>query len=318
MTEQQLTAHLDTYLRLRTTLGFRVQQEPSLLRAFVQFVTQRAAGEPVRAALAVEWACLPSQRGPRRSPAQRLSMVRRFLTYVRAHAPETEVPDHHLVAGARRRLPFLFTPAQVVTLVQVAQQAKPHDSLRPHTLATLIGLLASTGLRISEALHLDRADVQLEADPPRLLIAPTKFHKARWVPLHTTTATQLRQYQRLRQRHFPRPTTDRFFVSAKGKPVNHDALWAWFSQTCRQLGFWPTSDDARRPCLHSLRHSFAVQRVLQWYEAGLDVYGPLPHLSVYLGHVRPQESYWYLTATPELLTQAAHRFAQFVGTGGET
>lgn len=317
MTEQEFTAHLDTYLQLRTTLGFRGQLEPSLLRTFVQFVMGRASGEPVRAALAVEWACLPSHTGPRRSAAQRLSMVRRFLIYVRAHVPETEVPDHHLVAGARRRLPFLFTPTQVTTLIQVAHEAKPHDSLRPHTLATLIGLLASTGLRISEALRLDRADVQLDADPPRLLIAPTKFHKARWVPLHVTTAAQLRQYQRLRQRHFPHPTTDRFFVSANGRPVNHDALWSWFAHTCRQLGFWPTKEDARRPCLHSLRHSFAVQRVLQWYEAGLDVYSLLPHLSVYLGHVRPQESYWYLTATPELLTQAAQRFAQFVGTGGE-
>jgi len=254
MTEQQLTAHLEVYLQLRAALGFHVQQEPTLLREFVQFVTCRAPGKPVRAALAVEWACLPSHTGPRRNAARRLSMVRRFLTYVRAHALETEVPDHHLVAGARRRQPFVFTSAQLTTLVQVARQTKPHTSLRPHTLATLIGLLASTGLRISEALRLDRADVQLDTDPPRLLIAPTKFHKARWVPLHATTAAQLRQYQQLRQRHFPRPTTARFFLSAKGRPVNHDALWAWFSQMCRQLGFWPTSEDARRPCLHSLRH----------------------------------------------------------------
>jgi integrase len=179
-----------------------------------------------------------------------------------------------------------------------------------------MGLLASTGIRIGEALRLHVSEVQLELDPPRLQIAQTKFHKSRWVPLHFTTATQLGAYRTLRTQRFADHAAAPFFLSATGHLVNHCSLVLWFSKTYRRLGFWPT-DGARRPCLHSLRHTFAVRRVLRWYEDGADVHGLLPHLSVYLGHVRPQESYWYLIATPELLTQAALRFQAYILPGGE-
>lgn len=315
MTAGELTTHLESYLTLRTALGLRLQQERRLLQSFIDCVQRQGAPSPLRAAVAVEWACAPSPQGPRADAARRLSTVRRFLAYVQAHAPDTEVPDHHLVAGARRRAPYVFTAAQLTALLHAAHQAGPTGSVRPYTLATLVGVLASTGIRIGEALHLTLSDVQLDVDPPRLLIAPSKFHKARWVPLHVTTVTQLHHYLQVRHQYCPHALTDAFFVSTKGHPVQHETVLAWFSQTCRHLGFWPT-DGARRPCLHSLRHTFAVQRVLRWYEAGLDVHERLPDLAVYLGHVHPRESYWYLTATPELLVQAASRFAQYTQQGG--
>jgi integrase/recombinase XerD len=317
MTAHELTRHLESYLALRTALGLRLQHEQRLLQSFIDCVGRQGSSQPLRAAVAVDWACAPSPQGPRADAARRLSVVRRFLTFVRAHAPETEVPDHHLVAGARRRAPYLFSAAQLTSLLHAAHHAGPSGSLRPHTLATLVGVLASTGIRSGEALQLELPDVQLDANPPRLLIAPAKFHKARWVPLHATTVSQLRHYLQLRQQHVPHPTTNMFFLSASGQSVRHASLLAWFSQTCRRLGFQPP-DGIRRPCLHSLRHTFAVSRVVRWYEAGLDVHERLPHLSVYLGHVHPRESYWYLTATPELLIQAASRFAQYARSGGES
>jgi integrase len=200
--------------------------------------------------------------------------------------------------------------------MQAARQTQPQGSFRPYALATLIGLLASTGIRIGEALRLRTSEVQLDADPPRLLIEQTKFQKSRWVPLHSTTAMHLRDYQTLRARHFASPDTDRFFLSATGRPLHGGSVQTWFSQTCQRLGFWPTG-NTRPPCLQCLRHTFAVQRLQRWYEDGADVARLLPHLSVYLGHVRPQESYWYLTATADVLMPAAQRFQAYSQNGGE-
>src|SRR2546428_13345112 len=129
-----------------------------------------------------------------RGAAQRLSMARGFLTYLRATIPETEVPDSALVASFRRPKPYLFTPDQIHTLMQDARQAGPRGALRPHTFSTLIGLLASTGLRVGEALRLTGTDVVLESEPPCLHIRATKFYKSRLVPLHPSTGNHLRHY----------------------------------------------------------------------------------------------------------------------------
>jgi integrase/recombinase XerD len=315
MTRQNLETHIDRYLALRSAFGFHLRNDRTVLHSFVGYVTERNSGAPIRAHLAVEWACTAGSRGQRTAPVQRLSVVRRFLIYLQAHDPATEVPAHHVVAGTRRRSPYLFTPVQIVALMQAARQTGPQDSLRPQTLSTLIGVLASTGVRVGEALRLRVNDVQLNADPPRLLIEQTKFQKSRWVPLHPTTATQLRNYQAQRAQHFARPDTNRFFLSATGHPLHGGSVQTWFSKTCQRLGFWPTG-NTRRPCLQCLRHTFAVQRLQRWYEEGADVARLLAHLSVYLGHVRPQESYWYLTATADVLMPAAGRFHAYTQNGG--
>src|ERR1700757_3575262 len=235
-------------------------------------------------------------------------MARGFLTYLRATLPETEVPERHVIASARRPKPFLFRPAQLHALMQAAQQAGPRGALRPYTLSTLIGLLASTGLRAEEALRLTMADVEIDHDPPVLHIRETRFHKSRLVPLHASTAAQPRHYQAMRRHLRYDALSEVFFISAKGAALNYATLARWFTTQCGQLGIAP-SNDARRPTLHALRHTFAVERMRRWYEAGADVRALLPTLSVYLGHVRPQDTYWYLSATPELLTAAAPSFS---------
>jgi integrase len=242
-------------------------------------------------------------------------MARRFLTYLRATLPDTEVPDSALVASFRRPTPYLFTPDQIQTLMQDARQAGPQGALRPHTLSTLIGVLASTGVRVGEALRLTVTDVMLESAPPCLHIRATKFYKSRLVPLHPSTAQHLRQYAAVRTALHYDGLSDVFFVSERGGPLHRSTLWRWFATRCRTLGLGPTA-AGRRPSLSALRHSFAVERMRRWYAEGVDVQAQLPHLSVYMGHVRPQESYWYVSATPELLTAAAERFGVYAAEGG--
>jgi integrase len=241
-------------------------------------------------------------------------MVRRFLAYVRATHPETEVPERNVVASARRPKPFLFRPHQLQALMRAAQESGLHGALRPYTLSTLIGLLASTGLRVGEAIRLTMADVHLESVPSFLHIRETKFHKSRLVPLHASTAEQLRHYIGMRTHLQYDALSDVLFVSEQGQALSHEALGRWFTTRCQRLGIEPMH-GGRRPSLHALRHAFAIERIRRWYQDGVDVQALLPTLSVYLGHVRPQESYWYLTATPELFAEAAARFERYAMEG---
>ncbi len=179
----------------------------------------------------------------------------------------------------------------------------------------MLGLLASTGLRVGEATRLQIDQVKLELDPPQLHILETKFHKSRIVPLHSSTAERLRLYHDRRADLHYDGLSDAFFVSERGQHLHHRALRGWFARLCQGLAIEPT-DGGRAPCLSSFRHTFAVTRMQRWYEQGLDVQALLPHLSVYLGHVHPQESYWYLTAVPELLSAAANRFQTYAQAGG--
>ena len=314
MSHRRFQEHLDAYLSVREALGFQMRAERTLLHDFVHFLETRSPAGPVRAQCAVDWACALSARRGTGGAAHRLSMARGFLTYLRVMLPETEVPDHGLIAAFRRPTPYLLTPQQITALLHAAQHLGPHGALRPHTISTVIGLLASSGLRIGEALRLLMTDVRLEETPPRLQIRETKFHKSRLVPLHATTAAQLRRYTALRTALHYDALTDAFFVSEQGHALTYDAMRTCFTQLCRQLGLWP-ADGRRRPSLHALRHAFAIERIRCWYQEGADVQALLPHLSVYLGHVRPQESYWYLTATPELLGAAAARFQHYAARG---
>ena len=154
MSPPSLYLHLEAYLNVREALGFQMRAERTLLRDFVRFVELNGDGGPLRAQLAVDWACASSVQRGRSGAAQRLSMARGFLAYLRARLPETEVPPSGLVASFRRPPPYLFTPPQIAVLIKAAQQIGPCGTLRPATLATCIGVLASTGLRVGEALRL--------------------------------------------------------------------------------------------------------------------------------------------------------------------
>jgi integrase len=219
-----LDAQLVAYLSLREALGFQMRAEKILLPEFVAFVKAQRLTGPIRAQLVLEWACHASIRRGAGGSARRLSIARGFLAYLRASAPDTEVPDPSLLPSPRRPKPYLFTPPQLTALFEAAQASRPRGALRPSTLPTLVGLLASTRLRVGEAIRLQVHDVQLDLQPPQLHIRETKFHKSRLVPLHPSTAEQLRHYHEQRARLQYEALSDAFFVSEQGQPLRYLAL----------------------------------------------------------------------------------------------
>lgn len=314
MNADELNKQLQAYLAVRSALGFKDAARQTLLRNFVQYVIEHGNGGALRAHLAVDWACTASSSRGVSGQACRLTVARGFLAYLRATAPDTEVPDAGLLATPRRRLPFLFSPQQLSQLIEAALKIRPRGSLRPHTYATLLGLLSSTGLRVGEAIRLKVEEVSLGTDPATLHIRDTKFRKSRIVPLHPTTAMKLREYADRRDQMEYSGLCDAFFVSEQGKHLDYHSLWLWFRRTVKRSGI-AALNEGRRPTLHSLRHGFAVERLTAWCQEGKPVQALVPHLSVYLGHVCPERTYWYLTATPALLLTAAEAFQRYANPG---
>ncbi len=316
MKPAELRSRLDRYLALRRAVGFETYAEERLLHDFVAFAERRGLDGGVHAQLAVDWACATAKQASAGAPARRLSLVRGFLAHVHAALPEVEVPPHGLLAGARRPAPYIYSVQEIGALLAAARALGPRASLRPTTYATLIGLLASTGLRIGEAVQLRSEDVHLDEQPPCLLVREAKFHKSRLVPVHGTTADALCAYAHERRRLGYDGFADTFFVSECPGPLPAPSVRRTFVALARRAGVRPPHGAG--PRLHDLRHTFAVQRLLAWCREGADVQARLPELSVYLGHVCPEDTYWYLTATPELLVTAAERFDTYANAGGAT
>jgi integrase/recombinase XerD len=316
MNNIDLQQKLDSYLAVKDALGFKTEIARILLCDFLHYVEAQGISGHISAQMAIDWACKTSANRGSSGQARRLSFVRGFLSFLRTIAPETEVPDQRLLPRGRRSTPYIFTSTQIAQLLAEVSRMKPVDSLRPHLWQALIGLLASAGLRIGEAIRLKVDNLKLDADPPYLQILETKFQKSRLVPLHSTAAAQLRRYMEKRRELGYDTMSDHFFVTEWGNPLNRIVLWRTFKSVTQRLGMHPV-DGSRRPTPHSLRHYFAVERLRQWYHDGANVQDMIPHLSVYLGHVGPRESYWYLTATPELLSVAGERFQQYAKIGGE-
>lgn len=296
-----LRAELDNYLAIRRSLGFKLRRAELLLADFVRYLEANDA-DAITTANAFRWATQPP-KGGLGWWAQRLSVVRAFARHLNAIDPVHEAPPAGLLpARTHRATPYLYSDADVAALMAAARQfASP---LRAATFETLVGLLMVTGLRIGEALRLDRGDVDLVAGVLR--VRDTKFGKSREVPLHPSTIEALAAYARRRDRLCRRPVHPSFFVSTAGTRLMYcNAHLAWL-ELVRRGGLQPRSENCR-PRPHDARHSFAVRTLLGWYRDGADVAALMPLLSTYLGHVHPANTYWYLSASPELLTLVAAR-----------
>jgi integrase len=287
------------YLSIRRALGFKLEREGMLLPKFAAFV--EAQGSPhITTDLAVRWATQPVDGLPYWW-SRRLGMVRHFALYVSALDPKTEIPPADLIPYRKpRHQPYLYSEADVTALMQACMRLR--GPLGPDTYATLIGLLAVTGMRIGEAIALDRSD--LDEREQLLVIRHTKFNKSREVPLHRTTFEALGAYARKRDRVLRRPKSPSFFLSQTGRRLLSQNVWQKFARLRRFAGL---TRHPRPPRIHDLRHSFATNTLLRWYREGVDVEPRIALLSTYLGHVNPSSTYWYLTATPELLQLAAER-----------
>jgi integrase/recombinase XerD len=289
------------YLTLRRALGFKLVEYDRLLADFVDYLEQ--TGTPtITIESALAWATKPAGVQPHRWKA-RLCMVRGFARYVHAVDPRVEVPPVDLLPHHHHRpTPYVFSPEDIAALLAATHHIR--SPLRAATFDTLVGLLATTGMRVGEAIRLDDADVDLTFG--LLTVRQTKFTKSRQLPVHPTTVAALRDYARERDRLGCRPRkTASFFVSLAGTRLFYSDVRATFRRlvTVAEIG----SESTRSPRIHDLRHSFAVTTLLDWYRDGADVQARLPLLSAYLGHSHPSSTYWYLQAAPELLALAATR-----------
>ena len=298
-----LRAAAQDYLAMRRALGFKLTSQGRLLLEFITWCEQRQI-EHVSTELAVEWATSPPRGGSDGVyHSRRLMVVRIFARHLKTLVPATEIPPPDVLPYHYRRVtPHVFTPAQIDALMAATDELGPR--LRAVGWRMLIGLLAVTGMRISESCNLDRDDVDRDTGTVRIL--DTKFNKHRLVLLGPSSLQALAGYER--QRELLRPTTgcDALLLSAYATRLDASNVQRTFAELIDAAGIH-TRAGQRRPRLADLRHSFAVWTLLDWYRDGGDVQARLPALSTWLGHIDPKSTYWYLQAVPELLALAAQR-----------
>jgi integrase len=290
------------YLQLRRLLGHDLADAARLLPRFAAYMDAIGA-ETVTVEVALAWAQQPDAEPGTTVWPRRMTAVRGFARYMTGFDPRTEVPPVGLIPYRQHwRTPFIYTPTDIAALMSQARRSIP-SPLRAATYETLIGLLASTGMRVGEAIRLDRSDV--DSSEGVLMIHRSKFGKSRQVPVHASTRDALAAHAHQRDNLGPRPQSPSFFVSTRGTRLCYSVV----SETYRGLtgGAGVGAGSAVTPRIHDLRHSFAVRTLLGWYRAGEDVGARLPWLSTYLGHRDPRSTYWYLSAVPELLAFAANR-----------
>lgn len=313
MSPASLRPLVEEYLSVRRGLGFALEQPAFLLRDFARYADAAGHRGSLTIELAVSWA-LASRSGEQAQAVRRLGAVRQFARYRALLDPATEVPPPGLLGRLpRRKPPHIYSDAELAALLDQASLLLPRRGLRPRTYVAFFSLLASTGLRLSEACRLAVEDVDLTDGV--LTVREGKFRKARLVPLHPSTTAALARYAADRDACCERPGS--FFRTERTPTLNKEAVEKTFGRIRQRLG-WTAQGRARQPRIHDLRHSFAVRRLLRWYEEGADLDRKLLALSTYLGHAHVSDTYWYLTGVPELMAIAAQRFERFADTeGGE-
>lgn len=296
MKRSTMVQRVRAYLAHRRTLGFRLRSEGYLLLNFARFA-DRHGGSPLTNKQAITWARLPKAT-TRHRWARRLEAVRRLANYLKVADPKTELPPRHLFGPSKRPYqPFLYNAQQIAQLLLAAGRLR--GKLRPCTYQTLIGLLACTGLRVSEALHLKVAEVDLQQG--LLLVREGKFGQTRWVPLHPKALRPLRRYNQQRQQRFP--LAEYFFASESGTPLRYSSVHAVFSRLRQTI-----LCEGRPPRIHDLRHTHACRVLQRWQASRQGADGRVLILSRYLGHRHIRDTYWYLHAVPELMAGAGKRF----------
>jgi integrase len=297
-----LEQSLVDYLALRRSLGHELAEAGWLLPGFVANLDAHGT-QTVTIEAALAWAQHSASGRATTVGPRRMTAARGFARYLSGIDPATEVPPLGLMPHRQRwRRPFIYSPAEIDAVMHQAR-CSIVSPLRAGTYDTLIGLLAATGLRIGEAIKLDRSDVDWAEGV--LLIRESKFGKTRMVPLQATSTQALADYARLRDEFEPRPKDTSFFVSLTGRRLCYAVVGQTFRQLVNTAGIGTLGPSA--PRLHDLRHTFAVRTLLGWYRTGEDVQARMPWLSTYLGHREPASTYWYLSAAPELLALAAAR-----------
>jgi len=294
------------YFAVRRALGYKLIRSEKMLKLFLAFMEHKGETR-ITTDTALAWAT--SAAGGKDWAFARLSVVRRFAMHVRGLDPETEIPPTHLLRRQKRRAtPYLYSPEDIARLAKAAQKLRTLH--RAATLRTLIVLLSVTGMRVGEAIRLERDD--FDAINGVITVRNTKFGKSREVPIHSTTVEALKTYMARRDRPCGPSSTSTVFVSETGTRLDYNCVQQTFRRLVQEAGLRQRSAFCR-PRLHDLRHTFAVNTILDGYREGGDPMGRIALLSTYLGHVDPAGTYWYLSAAPELMTLVGARLERHLG-----
>lgn len=314
-----LQRRIGDYLAERRRLGFVLRSRDTFLAGFADYVARHHHRGPLTVELMTDW--VRQGKGGQGSPetwVRRLGKLRSFARYLKQFEADTEVPDESIFGSEPGRVaPHIYHEDEITELLAAARQLGPHGSLRPMTFETLFGLMASTGLRVSEAINLRDADVDLKHG--MLTIRQTKFAKSRQLPLHPSTVTALSHYRRQRAQHFPATDDSPFLIGSRGQrlgqPLGERQVHRVFNALRDSLG-WVNRGAHAAPRLHDLRHTFAVRRMLLWHADGTDIDQMMLALSTYMGHAEIFYTYWYLSAVPELMALAGGKFERFANIAG--
>ena len=294
---KKLRKAVQDYVALRRALGFKLRKVEVGLLDFVSFLERQEVSH-ITTARALQWATQPSHVQPA-AWAQRLSFVRGFARHWSAIDPRTEIPPWGLLPyRPLRARPYLYSDEEIRRLLQAAESLASRHPLKPWTYSCLLGTLVVTGLRLGEVLNLRTRDIDWSEGV--LTIRGTKFGKSRLVPLHASTCKVLAAYAKRRNRLVAARAEAYLFVNQNGNRLDRGEVHRTFYALSRQVGLRAPS-ASHGPRLHDFRHRFALKTLIQWYRSGQDPERRLPILSTYLGHVHVADTYWYLTACPELM-----------------
>jgi len=310
-----MQVHAENYLSERRRLGFGLRTAGYAISSFARYVDGLGDHGPLTVELMADWARRDKCNSDEPSTwARRLKMLRSFARYLQQFEPRTEVPDDSTFGRIGQRLaPHIYADQEIVELLIAARRLDPAPGLRGATYETLFGLIASTGLRVSEAVHLLDCDVDLKTG--LLAVRQTKFAKSRHVPLHPSTVQALKRYRWLRNVHVEVTHATPFFVGTRGQRRGHGLslrqVHRVFVGLRDQLG-WVNRGAHDGPRIHDLRHTMVVRRVMLWHTQGVDIDQAMLALSTYVGHAMVTNTYWYLTGVPELMALAARKFESFM------
>lgn len=294
-----MSGHVEDYLRLRRSLGFKLDHAGRLLPKLVAYL-EASGSATLTSGLAISWARLPAQASPNHWAA-RLGVARGFARYLQTIEPATEVPPAGVFPTRQHRpAPYLWSQRDIGRLLDAARELR--SPMRAATYPALFGLLAVSGMRVGEAAGLDRDDVDSRTGV--VTIRHAKHDRTRLVPLHETTVAALGAYATERDRLCPTPRSDAFFISSVGTRLDPNGIAKTLRGITTDMGLRTATV---RPTAHHLRHSFAVRTLIDWQQSGVSVDGHIATLSTYLGHIVPADTYWYLSASPELMAMAADR-----------
>lgn len=309
MTPSSLDSQIADYLAMRRGLGFQLVNAQWWLADFARYIGQLDHQGPISTDLVVRWALKTT--GDSAQAACRFAAVQAFARHQAVFDPDIEVPPVGLLGTtARPRIqPHIYSGTEIAELLEQARLLLPRAGLRPVTYGAVFSLLTATGLRLSEVCRLEGDDVDLTEGV--LTVRESKFRKSRLVPLHPTATAALSSYAAQRDRRLGPCRSGGFFRTDRAEMLKPNTVERTFARIRQRLG-WTADGRARRPRIHDLRHSFAVRRLLAWHEEGVDLDRKVLALSTYLGHARPSDTYWYLTAVPELMAVTSRRFEDFV------